>query len=334
MVISAHGEDSNATGVNGDQSDNSKGLAGAAYVFEDAISGSTCLETTMAGRNGYSRANAGNMFDVAVVNPFGIHVTSMDVRSFDASGNVDIEVYITPVTYVGNDANAAVWTLVSTGSAPTAGSSAPTTVDVSDFLLPAGKWGMYVLHTSGGVRYSNGTAANMTASNADLTLTLGISKTQKFGGTTFAPRVWNGRICYSKPLVAAKGNYGFGCGDTRGALTLNLSAPPKLGGYLVINIGNLDGKPGPGWLWIGGVSNAGFDLGVMGLQGCSLFLNPVVVTLGFPRRSSNSVSLQVLIPRDPSLASSVFSLQAAATDPTANALGVSMSPGLVVRPGY
>ena len=34
MVVGAHGEDSNATGVNGNQSDNSATTAGAAYVFD------------------------------------------------------------------------------------------------------------------------------------------------------------------------------------------------------------------------------------------------------------------------------------------------------------
>ena len=33
MVVGAYGEDSNATGINGDQSDNSADSAGAAYVF-------------------------------------------------------------------------------------------------------------------------------------------------------------------------------------------------------------------------------------------------------------------------------------------------------------
>ena len=33
VVVGAAGEDSNATGINGDQSDNNAGSAGAAYVF-------------------------------------------------------------------------------------------------------------------------------------------------------------------------------------------------------------------------------------------------------------------------------------------------------------
>ena len=33
VVVGAYGEDSNATGINGDQSDNSADFAGAAYVF-------------------------------------------------------------------------------------------------------------------------------------------------------------------------------------------------------------------------------------------------------------------------------------------------------------
>ena len=34
VVVGAEGEDNNATGVNGNQSDNSASLAGAAYVFD------------------------------------------------------------------------------------------------------------------------------------------------------------------------------------------------------------------------------------------------------------------------------------------------------------
>jgi hypothetical protein len=40
MVVTAHGEDGGASGVNGNQADNSVDEAGAAYVFEVTVPGS------------------------------------------------------------------------------------------------------------------------------------------------------------------------------------------------------------------------------------------------------------------------------------------------------
>ncbi|MCA9239620.1 MAG: hypothetical protein KDA37_05450 [Planctomycetales bacterium] len=151
------------------------------------------ITTTFAGGNG---TPDGNMFDVTALNPLQITAVDMHVN-FDFAFNLDI--YIKPGSYVGFETDPGPWTLVSSGTAIGLGSGTPTPVDVSDFNLPVGSYGMYIDidsdDGSDGVQYTDG---NSTYSNSDVQLDLGAGIWGDFGSIdVFSPRTWNGTIYYN-----------------------------------------------------------------------------------------------------------------------------------------
>ncbi|MHC4854044.1 MAG: PKD domain-containing protein, partial [Planctomycetota bacterium] len=295
------------------------------------IVGETCLSTLFADNNGGS-VNWGNFFDVNVKNANGIKVTSMEINSQAAANSpAAIDVYITPNTYVGNDGNAQVWTKVSSGSGTSQGRSKPTPINVTDFLLPAGKWGMCVQYTIGGMAYTNGTATNNTYSNADLTLNLGLSRAGLFSGTTNNPRIWNGTICYVAKDKAASGAYGFACPGTTKTPRLSLSADPVLGTNVKLNVTNMVSTPAGKALMFIGVKRVQTDLAFIGMPNCALF-NEALVTLGFVNINGTG-SISGTIPSSSSFVGVQLFAQAANADKGANALGVAASQALAIRIG-
>jgi hypothetical protein len=293
-----------------------------------------CLSTTMAGGNGLTAANSGNMFNMKVANAAGINVTSMGVRSRLATGTFDIEVYITPGGYNGKDANAAAWTLASKGSATSAGSTVPTDVDVDDFFLPQGGWGMYVLYLNGGIHYTNGNTTNQVVGNADLSLSLGIAKTAKFGGSTFNPRVWNGKICYSTDDVASRGHYGWGCGGaTFGIPQWEWDGPPAIGAQIRATLTGMNTAGGPVFWWIGMINAGGVDVSALGMPGCALFVSPIVMTVGMSQSGGTLTGFGYNMGSNSSIVGVQLSNQIGVIDPTANSLGVALSDAVAFRVG-
>ncbi|MHC4512236.1 MAG: PKD domain-containing protein [Planctomycetota bacterium] len=294
--------------------------------------GEACLTTLFADNNGGS-AGWGNAFDVDVKNSSGLKITSMDVNSSSAvNSTVSIDVYTTPKTYVGNEGNAAVWTKVASGSGPGKGRGVPTPINISDFFLAPGKYGMWVHYVSGSVAYTNGTATNNFYSNADLALRLGISRAGLFSGTLFNPRIWNGRICYMDKTKAASGAYGFGCLGTNSKMPqLSLSADPVIGTTVKLNVTNMVNVPTGQALMFIGLKRVQTDLAFIGMPKCFLF-NDALVTLGFVN-VNGSASLPGPIPTSSSVVGAQAFIQAANADKGANLLGVAATPGVAIRIG-
>ena len=160
-----------------------------------------CLTTLFDGGNG-GGVNWGQQFDIAVNNPAGITVELLEIsdnNNGSPGATSEIDVYITPGTYVGNEQNAAAWTKVSNGLTNNVNpEGSPTRIDVGDFYLPMGTYGVHVQYVQGGgPSYTNGNGMNQQYSDANIQLDLGISMTQLFAGSIFNPRVWNGTVCYS-----------------------------------------------------------------------------------------------------------------------------------------
>ena len=116
-----------------------------------------------------------------------------------------MEVYYTPTTYVGKETNPAAWTLLGTANAPCAGLNQPTLFNIGGLSInPGESYGIYfnlVNYTAGSIvlRYTNGTN---TYNNGDFSLFAGVGKANPaFTGTTFASRIWNGTIQYTKRIV-------------------------------------------------------------------------------------------------------------------------------------
>jgi hypothetical protein len=180
------------------------------------------MTTTFAGGNGFS----GNMFDMTTNTD--LTISSIDIHSNGvAGGAVTVDVWYTVGTCVGNEMNAAVWTLLGTYTGTSAGFGNPTPIDMTGngmTWLAGTSYGMYVdvtsYPTSGGVAYTNGlTSAGTVYSNADMTLTTwyGTRNTDILGPftqTVFQIRDWNGTIYYdagpSGPSLSIAGLVGGG----------------------------------------------------------------------------------------------------------------------------
>ena len=180
---------------------------------------------------------------------------------------------------------------------------------------------------------SSAMVAQNAVSNADLSLSLGIAKTAKFGGSTFDPRVWNGKICYSKPDVAAVGHYGWGCGGTKlGIPQWSWDAPPKIGTTFRASITGMNPAGGPVFWWVGLINPGGLDMSALGMPGCALFTFPIATTVAFSQRSG-SAGLRIKLGNVASLVGAQASNQIGAIDASANALGVSMTDAVAFRVG-
>lgn len=188
-------------------------LLAVAFVTLPALAQSP-LTTTFAGGNGQS----GNMFDI-------VGVTSVVITGFDVhmptGTTATIEVYAVTAgtTYVGNETNAAAWTLLgSAAGVVSAGAGLPTPVPLTLNvpIVPGQVQGFYVTTTAATLSYTNGSVLGAVfAFNSDIQFLEGIGKAYPFGGT-FSPRVWNGRIYYvpgSSGAFAIKTTYGVGCYD-------------------------------------------------------------------------------------------------------------------------
>ena len=141
---------------------------------------------------------AGNMFDIQNIGTDPIMITSFDVNLSTGGTGVLISVYSVPTTYVGNESNQAVWTLMGTATVNSAGTNVPTPVNVGGLTInPVEAYGLYLSASNypvGTMLYTNG--ANV-VSNTEVQLTLGAAKgNPDFTGTTFTPRSWNGTVYY------------------------------------------------------------------------------------------------------------------------------------------
>ena len=178
------------------------------------------LTTTYAAGNGLG-AGATIYFDVVVAVP--LTFTQFDINSSSAaqtSGSIDVR--WCNGSYVGNDTNAAAWTLGGSGPAIAAGNSLPTPVVITPFTLAPGNYGMAITFNTLGMNYTNGngtavpgSGTNQTYATGELTLLAGASAGGAVGTAICCqPRVFNGSVYYSvsgSGTVAQRASYGVGC---------------------------------------------------------------------------------------------------------------------------
>ena len=236
-----------------------------------ALNAQSPLTTTFANNNGNA---AGGMvfFDLDVTDPAGIQVFAMDINTAAASGGADF--YTCPTTWVGNEANAAAWTLQGGGTfAAGAGMGTGTQVCMgTGFYLPQGVYGVAIAQDPAtNQAYTTGTAPfQLVYSTTEATLTAGASNNTQFSGAPFNPRVWNGSLYYNVGPVpgvcipaATKEQYGVGCNrayasfyeelDTAAfdLIDTDISATNTGSGYVALV------TPGVGILPVGGIDPAG-----------------------------------------------------------------------------
>ncbi len=210
--------------------------------------------------------NSGVFFDLNVTDPNGITITTLDVNTGSTVGTAGgVEIYTTPLTYVGSQQVSANWTLSASGGCIAQGLNIPSPVCLANggMFLPTGSYGLFVRHVNITLRYTNSTGL-VTASTAEVTFSGGQSATSAtlFTSAPIANRIFNGNIYYNVgnvpgsacPPLGTKVIYGNGCygpfGDswyenfttgltgfdlagTAGNETVVVATPVGAAGYLV-----------------------------------------------------------------------------------------------------
>jgi hypothetical protein len=165
--------------------------------------------TTFFSHNNDGNLGGGFFFDMSIINPNPLTFYQIASNIGDdalALQNGTLDVYVTDLgdTYVGNESSFSAWTLVSSGSGISAGVDNPTIIDIADFTLSPGQYGIaLVAGSTWDHAYTNGNGSNQSFSNSDLTLQFGSAMNVPFiaTGDVFSPRVWNGTLYYT-PVTA------------------------------------------------------------------------------------------------------------------------------------
>lgn len=290
------------------------------------------LTTIYAANNGGSFGGA-VYFDVTVLNPVGIVVTSFDTNTNETLP-MSMSVYLTPTTRVGVETNLAAWTLIASGDGVGQGLNIPTPVDTSDFLLGPGSYGIaLVMSNNVGHDYTNGNGANQLYANADLQIDLGGASNAPFTGGIFDPRVWNGTLYYSGAgnNVGTYGVYGDGCVGSNALVPTLSGTPPLINNPYTVTVTNLPSSAPVGFVtlgfsksaWAGGALP--FDLGVLNAPGCSLLCD-IQAAIG-TANIGGSMTLTLGIPNSTNLLWFKIYNQGIVADITANGLGLTFSNG-------
>lgn len=196
----------------------------------------TCLTTRFAADN-FGQAGGLVHFDVDVVQAISLFAIETNY-AVTAGTPVGIRVWRTARggSHVGAELDPTSWTLVGVddGSATSAGLDRPTRLTLqSPIPLPPGRYGFALESVGDGHRYTVGTGANQTVSDAVLTITAGTAVNVPFTAPVFGPRVWNGSLCYTRtPGFAASIPFGARCGGDGPPSVWELFSP---GGFDLAN---------------------------------------------------------------------------------------------------
>ena len=205
--------------------------------------------TTLFASNNSGSVGGGVYFDVTVNVPL-ITITQVDLNLISAASTVGtIDVYTISGSRTANQTNQALWTGPSAlGSAITAaGNNVPSVCTLSTpIVLSAGNWGIAFKANGVAHSYTNGTGANQTYSNAELSLAAGEASNLAFAAPLFTPRVVNCALHYSVggsgTLLATATNNGQGCVSSFGSFYENFTAAASFDlsntGMQLVNTGN------------------------------------------------------------------------------------------------
>lgn len=195
-----------------------------ALVSSAAAQSPLCTIRPFAADNGLANG-AVVFFDLDVTT--AVTVPSIDTNSNAATNTpITFEIYTTPGTWIGQNADPAAWTRVAqdAGGVRSAGRDSVTRVPLaSPWILAPGSIGVAIV-TDGGHAYTDGDGTNQSFSTNELSIALGaaasVPATGPFTTTALnAPRVWNGCIHYAP----AAGLFpSFGATPTVGPSPLNV----------------------------------------------------------------------------------------------------------------
>ena len=152
--------------------------------------------TISTGFNGadITTVSATVMFDLEVLSPGGITITGFEVNSLSLSLDGYV-IYTKTGSHVGAEDNASLWTQVATGTGTGAGLDTPSPLVLSNPILLSSGPHALAFHSPGITqRVFDGM---FPVSNADVSLTFGLLKTDLFSGGTTSNLTWSGTIIYN-----------------------------------------------------------------------------------------------------------------------------------------
>jgi hypothetical protein len=189
-------------------------------------------------------------FDLNVISPSGASITALAINTSHVVP-FEIDVYLTPSTYVGKDASAAAWTLVRTGKGLGMNSDVPSIVTFSPPLpLATGTYGIGLHHRTAYLKYTKARARIQSYSNADLAVT-SHGPLALWSGSAFNPRVWNGTIWYDTTRTRPRSCWGARLRGQQRRPDDGGRLAPKLGGSLQLTYSNLPLAAGSMTLMLG-----------------------------------------------------------------------------------
>ncbi|MCP5090258.1 MAG: hypothetical protein GY949_04970, partial [Gammaproteobacteria bacterium] len=171
------------------------GLAILAFAGTSAHA-QTTLSTLYLGGNGKA-SGTGWTCQMDFTVSHAIRVAAFELNALAGTGTIDVYMTAAGGTYVGNELNPAVWTLVSSSASFVSnGFGVPTVATMNTpFIVNPGVYGVKILLNGVGLHYTNGDGTNQSYSNADLQIDLGSVTT--LSGAIWNPRVFNGGVTYT-----------------------------------------------------------------------------------------------------------------------------------------
>jgi hypothetical protein len=144
---------------------------GLGFIAANSFAGSL---STIYGTNNNGSFGGAVYFDT-IIGANDLTVTGFDMNLFNTASTFTLNVYTRSGTYAGATGSTTGWTLVGTGTGTGSAKDLPSHVDLnSTFLLGAGTTtGMALELVDNSNAYTNGTGANQSYSNSDLSLSLG-----------------------------------------------------------------------------------------------------------------------------------------------------------------
>lgn len=309
-------------------------LCSTASVVTKSVVPTQQLSTNLTTNNGVG-ATATLYFNLNVLNPLGISVSSFDTICQNLNTAYTADVYLKLGTYQGSELVAAPWTLVGTASGTTgAVANQPSNaVLASPLYIPQGSYGVAIRYVGPYPRYVTQTALT-TWGNGDVSLTAGaasLSTSGAFTGTNLnSPRSWAGTLYYGTNNVTNLAGYGWfgpGCNGTLGRTHVTNTTQPTLGGTLTTNLDNLQFGIAVMVIGLSNTLSGGaiplpLDLGLLGAPGCPLRVSLDVTDAVIGAGSTASWSFN--IPNQLNLMGFKLYNQAATLD-SINAFGFAMS---------
>ena len=170
------------------------------FLTFGTVSASTISEitTTFSSNNGSS----GNMFNVTNISAENVTLTGIFAGNFSDLTTGTVEIWYRIGGYETYETDASAWTFLGGDTYNSVGLDSETWFDVgSSLTVSSGQQiGVYMYDSGSNTEYTNG---SLTYSDSYLSIVGGTGgPTEKFSGSIFSPRTWNGTIEYEYGVAA------------------------------------------------------------------------------------------------------------------------------------